>query len=91
MDDNHGIHLSVHPSIHQTIVPFFICTSIKTGIIIHVHLTLFILLVGLWRLEQDSGLAAANLSVLSECGEGLMDVVCRDACNGHDVAKVTIL
>ena len=66
---------------------------IKTGIII-IHLSILlssILLAGLWRLEQDSGLAAANLSVLSECGEGLMDVVCRDACNGHDVAKVTIL
>ena len=46
--------------------------------------------VGLWRLEQDIGLTSANLSVLSECGEGLMDVVCRDACNGHDVPKVTL-
>ena len=31
---------------------------------------------------------ASNLSVLASFGEGLMETVCRDACSGHDIARV---
>lgn len=40
-------------------------------------------------MEYNSiGVVAANINILSGCGESLMDIVCRDACSGHDVAKV---
>ena len=42
-----------------------------------------------WRLEENhNSVVAANLSVLSSFGEGLMETVCRDACSGHDIARV---
>ena len=50
----------------------------------------FFLLGGMWRLENDVSLTAMNLSVLSGCGDNLMDTVCRDACSGHDVPKVSV-
>ena len=45
-----------------------------------------------WRLEENhNSLVAANLSVLGSFGEGLMETVCRDACSGHDIARVSKL
>ena len=33
-------------------------------------------------------LAAENLATIASYGENLMQVVCRDVCDGHDVGKV---
>ena len=44
---------------------------------------------GLWDSDKHGeGLAEANLSTLNSFGEPFMDAVCKNACSGHDVARV---
>ena len=35
-------------------------------------------------------MAAANLTTLNSFGEPFMDAVCKNACSGHDVARVSM-
>ncbi len=45
----------------------------------------------LWGAERKrEGMAEANLSTLNSFGEPFMDAVCKNACSGHDVAKVCV-
>jgi hypothetical protein len=45
---------------------------------------------GLWRLEHSAvDVAAADVTILNGYGNSLMDIICRDACSGHDIAKVS--
>ena len=34
-------------------------------------------------------LVAENMSTISSYGDNFMQVVCRDACDGHDVGRVS--
>jgi hypothetical protein len=44
----------------------------------------------LWRLEHSAvDVAAADVTILNGYGNSLMDIICRDACSGHDIAKVS--
>lgn len=73
------------------------CTcTFKPHTYVHVHVHMYVDCMfhfilstgGLWRLEYDVSLSSVNVSILSGCGDNLMDTVCRDACNGHDIPKV---
>lgn len=33
-------------------------------------------------------LARENMDTLNNYGQNLMDIICRDACDGHDVGRV---
>ena len=45
---------------------------------------------GVWRLEWNGGsLGTGNLKTISGFGEPLMETVCRDACSGHDITRVS--
>lgn len=47
---------------------------------------------GRWRLRHDpTGLKDGNIAVLTSFGDRLMDTVCRDACSGHDIARVRVV
>ena len=44
----------------------------------------------LWQPESELGtMATANLTTLSSFGEPFMDAVSKNACSGHDVARVS--
>jgi nuclear pore complex protein Nup205 len=46
----------------------------------------------LWRLEHSAvDVAAADVTILNGYGNSLMDIICRDACSGHDIAKMLAL
>ena len=43
----------------------------------------------LWQPDSEqNSVASGNLSLLGSFGEPFMETVCRDACSGHDVARV---
>ena len=43
-----------------------------------------------WQLEwNENSLTAGNLATITSFGEPLMEIVCRDASSGHDVARVS--
>ena len=49
--------------------------------------------VGASIMNRDSEyerLASENLATISSYGENLMEVVCRYACDGHDVGRVSV-
>lgn len=42
--------------------------------------------------EDDfSKLQRENLAIIESYGNALMEVVCRDACDGHEISKVKTL
>jgi len=44
----------------------------------------------LWQPDSEqNSVASCNLSLLGSFGEPFMETVCRDACSGHDVARVS--
>ena len=44
----------------------------------------------MWEAEKElSTVAAANISTLNSFGEPLMEALCKNACSGHDVARVS--
>ena len=44
----------------------------------------------LWRPDSEqNSVASGNLSTLNSFGETFMDTVCKNACSGHDVARVS--
>ena len=46
--------------------------------------------VSLWQPDSDqNNIASGNLSTLNSFGEAFMETICKDACNGHDVARVS--
>lgn len=46
----------------------------------------------LWRSDrEDDTLSSGNLSVLSSFGEPFMDLVAKNACSWHAVARVSVL
>ncbi len=59
----------------------------------HVNFPVPVALAGvyrLWQPETELGtMATANLNTLSSFGEPFMDAVCKNACSGHDVARVS--
>ena len=45
---------------------------------------------GLWKPGSElSAVATANLTTLNSFGEPFMETVCKNACSGHDVARVS--
>ncbi|XP_033102050.1 nuclear pore complex protein Nup205-like isoform X2 [Anneissia japonica] len=42
-------------------------------------------------LTEYEKMTAASLAVISEFGDSFMDLVCRDACDGHDVGRMLAL
>ena len=68
----------MHKYLHQNLLQNELNACSKLGLFVG----------GMWRLENDVSLGSINLSILSGCGDNLMETVCRDACSGHDVPKV---
>jgi len=33
-------------------------------------------------------LTRENMETICSCGDNLMEVICRDACDGHDIGRV---
>ena len=40
-------------------------------------------------LEEYDRITTANLAVIGEYGESLMELVCKDACDSHEVGRVS--
>ena len=54
----------------------------------------YLLIVGvsLWQPDNDqNNIASGNLLTLNSFGETFMDTICKNACSGHDVARVSPL
>ena len=42
-------------------------------------------------LEEYERITSANLAVIEEFGDGLMELVCKDSCDSHEVGRVSMI